>query len=327
MRSQSIAALFLPIVMAAPATAAKLVLGGADFHATTNDNHYFLIPTGSIEAQGGPGGGCLIASVDLPDGAILQKMTVRYLDADASYNFSLDLKRKRRGNGVPASTVTYLDTTGWSAGILEEEGSPVTVPKVDDAYVYYLTTAYNCLDSAAQRIYTVTFDYLDPIFADDFESGNTNAWGVPPSSLHDEWLTGADFRTAHTAWDWSFDSELGTFTQTGDIAFCAIGPVELPHGATVNGFLANVYDNRSDRGLTLEVRRAPMASSVVSTVMASGSSSGNGGWQIVSDLSVGSAVVDNSSFWYYLAACVTGGTTIGTDEILTQAVQIIYTLP
>ena len=331
MRFRSIVALCLPVLLATPASAAKLVLSGADFHAAVEGDHYFLNSTASIEGQGGPGLGCLIASVDLPNGAILQNMRVRYLDADPTDDFSLDLKRKRLGNSVPAVTVTYLDTAGWNPGILEEDGSPVTLPLIDDAYSYYLSTDFNCLDSTGQRIYTVTFEYQQVIFADGFESGNTAAWASPPSLVRSQLLNGADFRGSHSGWYARFNPELGTFTQPVDGLAnpipCGFAPAELPHGATVNGIIGWVYDGRTDRGLTVELRRAPMASAVMSTVMAADSSSGNGGWQLVSDFSVGSAVVDNASYWYYLTACVTGGNSIGSNDILTQAVEIAYTLP
>lgn len=331
MHSRSIVALCLPVLLATHASAAKLVLSGADFHAAIEGNHYFQNSATSIEGQGGPGVGCLVASVDLPRGAILQNMRVRYLDADPTYDFSLDLKRKRLGNSVPSETMTFIDTAGSSAGILEQDGSPVTLPVIDDAYIYYLSTDYDCLDSTDQRIYAVTFEYQQPIFADGFESGDTNAWGSPPSLLRSEWLTGADFRGSYSGWYSHFYPELGAFTQPvdglGNPIPCGIAPVELPHGATVNGFIGYIYDDRSDRGLTVELRRARMASAVAPTVMAADSSSGNGGWQLVSDFSVGSAVIDNASFWYYLTACITGGNSVGSNDILTQAVQIAYTLP
>ncbi len=184
----------------------------------------------------------------------------------------------------------------------------------------------------------MTIDYLDPIFADDFESGNTNAWGIPPSNLRWKLVSGPQFRHGMDGpsdppggTTWLINPDLGTFEQPDSsdyyLDFCAIAPVELPDGVTVNGFIANVYDRRTDRGLTLTLRGKLMSSSGAASVLATASTSASTGWHILTDLSA-SHVINNSQRWYYLDVCATGGGAIvALGDLQTQAVQIIYTLP
>ena len=321
------------VLSASPLLADRLVLSGADFHTVVPSGQYFEEADGSIVGHGGAEGTCVVAGVDLPDGAILMNVRMRYLD-NAATEFSLDLLRKRRGNGVPAESVAYIDTSGASASVQETNATWVLTSSVDDNYIYYLSTRVNCLDAATHRIFAVSIDYLAPIFADDFESGNTNAWGGTPSNLRWKQVSGPQFRDGfdgpvNSGHSWLIDPDLGTFEQpntTGDANFCGIAPVELPDGVTVTGFIANVYDGRVDRGLTLTLRGKLMGSSSSASVLATASTSPSTGWQLLSDLTA-STVINNSQRWYYLDLCATGGTTVALGDLQIQAVQILYTLP
>ena len=317
---------------ASPLLAARLVLSGADFHTVDGSGQYVEVADGSIVGHGGPGGTCLVAGVDLPDGAILTNMRVRYLDNDAT-NFSLDLLRKRRGNSTLAASVAFVDTSGASASVQEANATWIITAPVNAVFTYYLSTRVNCLDSASHRIYAVTIDYVDPIFADGFESGDTTAWGTTPSSLRWKLVSGPQFRPesevpGYSEWGWLINPDLGTYEERNSTGFsgCGIAPVELPDGVTVNGFIANVYDGRTDRGLTLTLRGKLMSSSGAASVVATASTSPSTGWQMIADLGA-SHVINNSQRWYYLDICVTGGTTVDLGDLQTQAVQILYRLP
>ena len=321
------------VLPASPLLATRVVLSGADFHTVDEGGQYYEVADGSIVGHGGPGGTCLVAGVDLPDGAMLSNMRVRYLD-NANTDFSLDLLRKRRGNGVSAAPVAFLDTSGASASVQEANAIWDITSPVDGVYAYYLSTRVNCLDSASHRIYAVTIDYVDPIFADGFESGNTNAWGSPPSNLRWKLVSGPQFRNGMSGFGDPdrgsvINPDLGTFEQpnaSGFANFCGIAPVELPDGVTVTGFIANVYDGRVDRGLTLTLRGKLMGSSSSASVLATASTSASTGWQLLTDLTA-STVVNNSQRWYYIDVCTTGGIDVGLGDLQTQTVQILYTLP
>lgn len=320
----------LAVLLTAPAGAASITLSAAEFHNADGTGHTFSAVGGWLSVGGGTG--CMVAPVDLPDGAELTTVTAWVVDEQVGSDFAVELVRKRRGNSVPAETVSLLLTSGATAGLRTLVDTAPQNRVVDDVYVYYLTTAVNCMDSGSQKIYGVRIDYRQSIFADGFETGDTSAWTAPPSSLRSAWIPGAAFSSAYKneSWAWSFDSDLGTFVvpnASGVTPPCGVAPLELPHGATLTGFLANLYDARTDRGLTLDLLRSPVNSMVVPSVLASASTAATTGWQLRSDLSVTDPVVDNDSFWYFFRLCVTGGNTVAAGELGAQAVQVIYTLP
>lgn len=306
----------------------QLVVGAADFHSRSESGYYFEPNPGWIEGSLANGGdGCLVATAALPHGARLEGMLLQVYDNRAE-NFTVELKRKRRGNSVPAESLGGASTSGASASVQEiSVGSPIAGHVVEDAFVYFLSTAGNCLDGANHRIYAVRIDYALTLFADGFESGDTSKWGAPPPTSFIAWSYGIDFKGLQGE-DWLFDESFGIFwllMSHGDLP-CAIGPVELPHGATVTGFLANLYDGRSDRDLSLTLRRAPIASAVVPSLLASSSTSGSAGWQLRSDFTVANAVIDLDSYWYWYDACPSGDD-VFAGELGVQAISTFYTLP
>lgn len=323
--------LLLAMLLVAPAAAEVVIVSAADFHNADGSGHTFTEFSGWI--QKGSGSGHLIAPIDLPNGAVLTGFSGFLGDSEASGDFWVELLRKRRGNSVSAQQVARISSLGIpSAGqVLVVDPTP-QYPVVDDLHIYYLTTSGNPLDTTSQRLYSIRVEYQISLFSDDFESGDTSAWGAPPPAFATKWLSAANFSSAAKtpSWPWIFDSALGTYSlpnASGSTPPCGVAPLELPHGATVLGFLANLYDVRADRGLTLNLRRSPISSMVVSSVMATASTSGGSAWQLRSDLSVVDAVVDNDSYWYYFELCMTGGNTVAAGELAVQAVQLLYSLP
>jgi hypothetical protein len=332
MRSHAIPSLALvAALLAAPAGAELLVVSAADFHNADGSGHTFTDFSGWI--QKGGGSGYLIAPVELPEGAVVTEVAAYLGDSEAGGDFAVELLRKRRGNSVPAVQVARVASTGIApAGQVLVVDSAPTNRVVDDLYAYYLSTASDLLDTTSQRLYSVLIEYQLALFADDFESGDTSAWGAPPPALLSKWILAAGFSSAAKSgdWPWVFDSALGTFSlpnASDSTPPCGVAPLELPHGATIAGFLANLHDVRSDRGLTLNLRRSPINSLVAASVMAAASTSGSGGWQLRSDLSVTDAVVDNDGLWYYFELCMTGGNTVSEGELAAQAIQVLYSLP
>ncbi len=323
--------LLLATLLPLPASAVVLVVGAPEFHNADGSGHTLAEFAGWIQKGGGSGD--LVAPVELPRGAVLKSMSAWIGDSEASGDFKIQLLAKRRGNSVPAEQVARVFSTG-----IDPAGQQYVIDMklfgriVSDQYVYYLSTADDVLDSTVQRIYSVQIEYTLALFADGFESGDTSAWGATPPTYLSKWISGASFSSGAKdySWPWVFNAALGTFSlpnSTDSTPPCGVAPLELPHGATVLGFLANLYDNRSDRGITLRLRRSAINSLVVSSEMAVASTSGSSGWQSRSDLSVTDPVIDNDNFWYYFELCMTGGTTVAANELAAQAVQVFYSAP
>jgi len=320
------ASIFVP-----PANSILLVVSAADFHNADGSGVTFTDFSGWIQKGGGSGN--LVAPVELPKGAVILEMTAWLGDSEAGGDFAVQLLRKRRGNSVPAAPISGASSAGIDpAGQQFVIGSAPANPIVDENFIYYLSTASDVMDTTSQRLYSVQIYYRLSIFADGFESGDTSAWGTTPPIYLSKWISSASFSSGDkgSAWPWVFDSALGTWSQpnaANSTPPCGVAPLELPHGATVAGFLANLHDVRADRGLTLSLRRSPVNSLVVSSVMAAASTSGSSGWQLRSDLSVTDPVIDNDSYWYYFELCMTGGNTVGSGELAAQAIQVLYTAP
>jgi hypothetical protein len=320
----------LAALLAPPLAAEQLLVGAADFHARKGVGHFFN-SAGFIQGSLASGGdGCLVASVRLPHDAVITQMTLEVYDNRAVDDFRIDLKRKRRGNSVPAEVLAGASTSGASTIVQQ---IPVSLGPtghlVQDAFVYYLSTDANCLEGTNHRIQAVRLDYEPALFADDFESGDTGAWNAPPPAFLSAWVSAIEFKNFGN-YPWTIDSNLAAFwlEHGADFSFpCAAAPLELPHGATVAGLLANLWDTRGDRNETLALRRSVMASSATPATLASVSTSGSSGWQLPIDLTVSDAVIDNDTYWYWLELCLTGGNTVQAAEIGVQAVQVFYSLP
>jgi hypothetical protein len=315
--------------LTAPLQSEQLVVGAADFHARKSEGHFFDSNgwvEGSLE---GGGDGCLVASVPLPHDALVSQVLLQVYDNRSVEDFRIDLKRKRRGNSVPAEVVAGASTAGASTSHLQ-----IAVPiaggghLVQDAFVYFLSTESNCLDGSDHRIYAVRITYQLALFADGFESGDTAEWSAPPPIVFSEWASGIDFKS-YRHYPWTIDSILAMFwIENGSGTDpCAVARLELPHGATVAGFLANLWDSRGDSGISLNLRRKSMANSTTPGVMASTATTGSNGWHLVSDFTVANATIDNDTYWYWLDLCITGNDNIATAELGVQSVQVLYSLP
>lgn len=327
-RRVSLTALFV-LLLAAPVCGGQLLVGAADFHARKGVGHFFD-PNGWVEGQLSDGGdGCLVAPVRLPHDAVITGVLLQAYDNRAE-DFLIALKRKRRGNSVPAETVTSASVTGASTA-LRQISLPILGAGhlVQDEFVYYLSTELDCLNGPDHRIYAVRIDYELAIFTDGFEAGDTLAWNASPQTVFSAWASAIDFKN-YQDWPWTIDTTLAAFWLENGINWtppCGVAPLELPDGATVVGLLANLWDVRSDRNATLNLRRARMNASTVSEALATATTSGSGGWQLKSDLTIANGTIDNASYWYWIDLCLTGGNQVQAAEIGVQSVQVLYSLP
>lgn len=119
--------------------------------------------------------GCMVASVNLPDGAIIREFFVSAYDNDVTISFSLDLWRINNFDGS-VDTLGAVQTTipGAFAGIeILNDPSIAASFVVRPDFSYYLTS---CLLSGNIRLYSARFHFEFPLFYDGFESGTTAAW-------------------------------------------------------------------------------------------------------------------------------------------------------
>ncbi len=196
--------LLLAALSVAPAGAEVVIVSAADFHNADGSGHAFTEFSGWI--QKGGGSGHLIAPVDLPDGAVITQFSGYLGDSEASGDFWVELLRKRRGNAVAAQQVARISSLGISpAGQVLVVDPTLQYPVVDDVYIYYLTTSGNPL-TTSQRLYSIRVDYQLTLFADDFESGDTSAWGAPPPAFATKWLSAASFSSAAKTPEWPWVS-------------------------------------------------------------------------------------------------------------------------
>lgn len=312
-----------------PCPAAQLVVGAAEFHARKEEGHFFD-SSGFVEGSlAEDGDGCLVAPVRLPYAALATRLTLQFYDDRTDGDFRIELRRKRRGNSVPAEIVAGGSTSGASGNFITLVVPIAGGHRVSDTFVYFLSTEADCTEGPDHRIYAVRIDYEAPVFSDDFESGDLSAWSAPPPTVFSSWTSGIEFQNGDLA-PWTIATTLATFWFEygfGGTAPCAWGPVELPHGAVVQGLLSNLYDVRGDRDLALTLRRAPMAGGGASSTLLATSTTGSAGWQLRSDLTADNGTIDNDTYWYWLDLCPVGGQTAQAAELGVQSVQVLYTTP
>ncbi len=327
------------LAAAAAAHAATRTLGAAEFRSWNINKHHFDLTHGEIEGPAtrvGTGSGCMVAPLDLRAGSVLHSITAHLYDDDPDGNFQLQLWRKYLGPTPTAELMATLYADGDSGEMITATDTTIADPIVDLGHVYFLATTGNCLDTSLHRIYDVEIDLDESIFADGFELGNTNAWN--PAFLHFEslWLSGASFGITFAspefdAYEWQFDPTLATNTlpnaYDGQDPPCLLAPVELPQGVSVFGLQSSLYDDRDDRALVVSLKRKRMSTGAAATTIAGITTSGASGWQTPSTFSITDPTVDNGLYWYYLDACISGGRTLGSFDLLVQAIRIIYTVP
>jgi hypothetical protein len=83
---------------------------------------------------------------------------------------------------------------------------------------------------------------------------------------------------------------------------CFIAPVHLPHGVTVTATIGYILDSGA-ANLTLSLRRKTLANQVVTTPLATLSSSGSGNSvRLFADGTIDDAVIDNDTYSYFVSS-------------------------
>jgi CubicO group peptidase (beta-lactamase class C family) len=118
----------------------------------------------------------------------------------------IDVKRQLRGILAHDADHGFADTAYVDLALLD-----LLREAIDEVLVF--RDGFELGDFAAwtdHRIYTVRIDYSLPIFAADFESGDTSTWGAPPQTSFVAWTYGLDFEGLQGE-DWLFDEADGIF--------------------------------------------------------------------------------------------------------------------
>jgi hypothetical protein len=109
--------------------------------------------------------------------------------------------------------------------------------------------------------------------------------------------------------DYFFSFGNGYIRSTGSASACLMAPVYLPDGILMDYLRIYAYDNHA-ANFTMELRRKENSSTSSSQVLASVTTSGSSSAvQKVTDTTIGSPVVDNRNYSYFLSTCLNSTTT------------------
>lgn len=157
-----------------------LVVPAAAFTTKGNDasSHKFELFFGYL-AGTNSSGGCVQAPVYLPYGATVTEVHASVIDNDDANNIFISLLRRSNYDHNAVDEMAFMQSTGQSSSVTTIGDLAVSNPFIDfPQYSYYLTT---CLASSTTRLYSVRVYFLQPLFADGFESGETWVWSSNPS--------------------------------------------------------------------------------------------------------------------------------------------------
>jgi len=323
-------------VSAIPCRAFDIVLPAAALRGDDFDSYGYDSGDGFIWSGQSGNSGCVSAPLSLVNGDEILGFAADLYDSDASYNFSLQLRRQSAVNpAASAETLATISTTSTTTVIQRLAAASISNPVVDTQnYIYFVTTS-TCLQplTYSHRIYSVRISTA-LLFEDGFESGGTAAWGAgPPGSLTGYYtlsLPGAAFfytmglGNFYEGW---FDPAAGYLrpSEAGASGVnCDVAPVQLPDGATIAFLDAALYDNTSSKNLVIDFKRKRFTNSNVPEVLATlQTASATTNMQFPSTVpSV--ATIDNTLYAYYLETCTVGQLGLGHTLLRIYEVRFVY---
>lgn len=115
----------------------------------------------------------------------------------------------------------------------------------------------------------------------------------------------------------------GYFQGTSDNDGCMVAPVYLPDQAEIIEMYASLYDNDSDRGVNVTLRRVDNFSGGTNSMGSATTSVANAfdGIQVINDITINVPIVTYPDYSYYLATCV------GSANLRLYSVRLYYTVP
>lgn len=140
-----------------------------------NTDYYFTFGGGYLY-QSGADTACFMVPLYLPDGTEISSMGVSAYDSSSGWDLTVSMSRTLRS--AATSEIMASATTTGSSGKQFPVDDTILNPTIDNSfYIYRLQTCIGGDTGTDLRIYAVRIDTI-LIFADDFESGNTNAWST-----------------------------------------------------------------------------------------------------------------------------------------------------
>jgi hypothetical protein len=221
--------------------------------------------------------GTYLAQVSLPQGAVVDKLTLYYSDTDDTHDLSLFLTRTR--NGVS----TQMARADSAYGLNQTEVTVITEPTIDNfTYTYW---AYVDLPPTSLSLWGVNIEYTPHPTADDGWQNISDAAFTP---FYDSY----DYQN-HGRWLFHQNSN-----GNGSAEGVYVAPVNLPQGATIDGIAFTFYDGSAALNGTGILARSKLGSY---EVLASVVSSGYGGYGAVAYPSaITNNIVDNSQYSYFV---------------------------
>lgn len=252
-----------------------------------------------------------IAGVHLPDGAQVTALAAFAIDGNGTLNFQARLFRRRISTAtLDGSEMAVVLSAGSSAAMQDLRDGSVETPTIDNGlYIYWVAARL----PEQTELFGVQVEFLVPLLVDGFESADTSAWlpdGVEPGFVSPLAVTFADAASTTTGVDGCFSggdtgSTIEGYITGGFIDFaecCFIAPVHLPHGVEVTAIVSYLVDSGT-ADLTLSLRRKSLANQVVTTPLATTTSSGSGNnVRLFSDGTIDDGVIDNDSYSYFLTS-------------------------
>jgi len=145
-----------------------------------NTDYYFLFSGGYLY-QSSADTACFMAPLYLPDGSNIFSMGVSAYDSSSGADLTVSMSRTRWSDAT-SEIMASASTTGTSGKQFPIDYA-ISNPTIDNgSYIYRLQTCLAGGSSSSLRIYAVRIETISLIFADGFDSGNTDAWSmtVPP---------------------------------------------------------------------------------------------------------------------------------------------------
>lgn len=252
-----------------------------------------------------------IAGVHLPDGAKVTALAAFAIDENGSQSFEARLFRRRISTALlDGIEMAVVESRGSSAAIQELRDETVELPTIDNgSYIYWVAARL----PEQSELFAVQVEFRTPLLLDGFESADTSAWlpdGVEPGFVSPLAVSFADAASTTLGTDGCFSggddgSTSQGYIRGGTIDFaecCIIAPVHLPNGVEVTVIVSYLVDS-GDSDLTLSLRRKSLANQVVTTALATTTSSGSGNnVRLFADASIDNGVIDNDSYSYFLTS-------------------------
>jgi len=240
-----------------------------------NGNFLHLLTGG-----GSTDNGRYLAHLELPHGATVTSMTLRYVDERDDAAFTAWLQR---GNSTGVFTsLGHVSSTGSASQVSTSDFSNATIDNVNYAYWIYLDAPISYVVEDTMAVESINIVYQMP----DTSKGNVSLSNAPFTGFYEDY----DFEN-HGSWLFHTQSEGG-----GSSNGTYLSAVNLPQGARITRFSLASYDASASSGTALLVR----ARQGVNETLAQGTTSGSSGYNTVADNTINYSTVDNSQYAYYV---------------------------